>query len=45
MADRLGKKQTLALACIISIAAVFIQIFAKESAVLMTGKVHRLYHE
>jgi SP family general alpha glucoside:H+ symporter-like MFS transporter len=39
MADLLGKKRTLAIGCIISIIAVFVQTFAARSGVLMAGKV------
>lgn len=39
MADWLGKKKTLAVGCAISVAAVFIQIFAAQPGVLMAGKL------
>jgi SP family general alpha glucoside:H+ symporter-like MFS transporter len=39
LADRLGKRMTLGLACIVSIGAVFIQIFAAQPGTLLAGKV------
>lgn len=39
MADVLGKRITLGIACMISILAVFIQIFAGSKGVLMAGKL------
>lgn len=41
MADWVGKKKTLWAACVISVVAVFIQIFALQAGVLMAGKVRR----
>jgi MFS family permease len=42
LADRIGKKVTLSLSCVVSIGAVFIQIFAKGPGTLMAGKVKTL---
>lgn len=39
LADRLGKRITLALFCVVSIGAVFIQIFAGQPGTLMAGKL------
>lgn len=39
LADRMGKKLSLAVGCIVSIGAVFIQIFAGQPGTLMAGKV------
>ncbi|PQE07636.1 maltose permease protein [Rutstroemia sp. NJR-2017a BBW] len=39
MADRFGKRHTLGGACVLSIAAVFVQVFARSSAVLLIGKL------
>ncbi|TVY81109.1 General alpha-glucoside permease [Lachnellula suecica] len=40
LASKLGNKRALAIACIISIGGVFIQMFARSSGLLMAGKVH-----
>lgn len=39
LADRIGKRMTLAVGCVVSIGAVFIQIFAGQPGTLMAGKV------
>ncbi|KAE9371115.1 MFS general substrate transporter [Stipitochalara longipes BDJ] len=39
LADRLGKRMTLVIGCIISIGAVFIQIFAAQAVTLLVGKL------
>lgn len=39
LADRIGKKMTLSVGCVVSIGAVFIQIFARGPGMLMAGKV------
>ncbi|KAH8679073.1 general substrate transporter [Tricladium varicosporioides] len=39
LADKIGKKWTLAIACIVSIGAVIVQIFASKSGLLMAGKL------
>jgi SP family general alpha glucoside:H+ symporter-like MFS transporter len=44
MADRFGKRLTLGGACVLSIAAVFVQVFARSSVVLLIGKVHDFSH-
>jgi SP family general alpha glucoside:H+ symporter-like MFS transporter len=40
MADRVGKRLTMGMACLLSIVAVFVQVFARSSVVLLIGKVH-----
>ncbi|KAM3072356.1 hypothetical protein ACMFMG_009165 [Clarireedia jacksonii] len=39
IADRFGKRPTMGMACILSIVAVFIQVFARSSVVLLIGKL------
>ncbi|TVY47412.1 General alpha-glucoside permease [Lachnellula occidentalis] len=39
LADKLGRRLTLAIACVVSIGAVFMQVFAGSSALLLTGKL------
>ncbi|KUJ16433.1 general substrate transporter [Mollisia scopiformis] len=39
LADRMGKRITLAVGCVVSIGAVFIQIFAGQPGTLLAGKL------
>ncbi|KAN0096053.1 MFS general substrate transporter [Hyaloscypha variabilis] len=39
LADRLGKRMTLGIGCIVSIGAVFMQIFAAQAVTLLVGKL------
>ncbi|TVY13181.1 General alpha-glucoside permease, partial [Lachnellula arida] len=39
LADRLGRRLTLAIACVVSIGAVFLQVFAGSSGLLLAGKL------
>jgi hypothetical protein len=41
LADKLGKRITLEIGCIVSTSAVFLQVFAQYLGVLLTGKVNR----
>lgn len=42
LADKWGKRKALGLGCIISIGAVFMQVFARQPEVLLVGKVRRI---
>jgi hypothetical protein len=44
LADRIGKRMTLGIGCIVSIGAVFIQVFASTASVLLVGKVRFSRH-
>ena len=39
VADRIGRRGALALACVVTIGAIFLQFFAKSNGVLLAGKI------
>ena len=39
VSEKLGKRMTMGIACIISVGSVFMQVFAKQAGILLAGKV------
>jgi MFS transporter, SP family, general alpha glucoside:H+ symporter len=41
--EKLGKRVTMGIACIISIGSAFMQVFAKQPELLLVGKVRNVF--